>query len=95
VRNNINPNSQSVQVRVQPCNISVPVGKGTSLYVDPYVATKFDYKKGYDSTKVGAFAGVSQKVGKNTKVFVEGQMYNVTKVNPSTTSVNAGLSVSF
>jgi hypothetical protein len=95
LRNNINPNSQSLQIRVQPFNASVPIGKGTSVYADPYVAAKIDYKNGYDNTKVGVFAGVSQNLDKNTKVFVEGQLYDVTKVNSSTTSVNAGVSISF
>lgn len=95
VRNNINPNSQSVQFRLQPCSVNIPVGENTSIYATPYVATKVKHNSGYDSTKVGTFAGISQKVGENTRVFVEGQLYDVTKVNSNTTSVNAGISVSF
>lgn len=94
VRNNLNPNSQTVQIRVQPATVNVPVSSSTSIYATPYVSTKIDYKDGYKSTDAGVFAGVSQKIGK-ASIFVEGQIYDVTKVNSSTTSINAGISIPF
>lgn len=92
VRNNLNENSQTVQFRVQPCTVTVPVGKNTNIYATPYAATKVNYKTGDAATNVGAFAGVSQKIG-NASLFVEGQVYDVTKVNSGTTSINVGVSI--
>ncbi len=92
IRNNITPNSQTVQFRVQPATITIPVGKNTNIYTTPYVATKVNYKSGDTSTSVGNFTGVSTKVG-NASVFVEGQIYDVTKINKNTTSVNVGVSI--
>ncbi len=94
IRNNINENSQSVQIRVQPATVSIPVSDKTKVYTTPYVATKIDYKTGDTDTKCGVFGGVSTKVGK-ASVFVEGQLYDVTKVNKSTVSFNAGVSIPF
>jgi hypothetical protein len=92
VRNNINANSQTVQFRFQPATVNVPLNSNMSLYVTPYVATKLDYKTGEADTKVGCFTGLSAKVGK-TKIFIEGQVYDVANVNAGTTSVNAGVSI--
>lgn len=92
VRNNLGENSQSVQFRIQPATVTVPVGQSTNLYATPYVATKVNYKTGDVSTTGGIFGGVSQKVGK-ASVFVEGQIYDVTKVNAGTTSINVGVSI--
>lgn len=93
VRNNLNENSQTVQFRLQPCTVTVPVAEKTNIYATPYVATKVNYKTGDNKTDVGIFGGVSQKIGNNTSVFVEGQLYDVTKVNAGTTSVNVGVSI--
>ncbi len=92
VRNNLNENSQTVQFRLQPCTVTVPVGQNTNLYATPYAATKVNYKTGDTTTNVGCFAGVSQKIGK-ASVFVEGQIYDVSKVNANTTSINVGVSI--
>lgn len=92
VRNNLSEHSQTVQFRVQPCTVTVPVGKNTNIYATPYAATKVNYKTGDAATNVGAFTGVSQKFG-NASLFVEGQVYDVTKVNAGTTSINVGVSI--
>lgn len=92
VRNNLGENGQTVQFRVQPATVTVPVGKNTNIYTTPYIATKVNYKNGDAKTTVGNFTGVSTKVGK-ASVFVEGQIYDVTKVNAGTTSVNVGVSI--
>lgn len=92
VRHNLNTNSKSVQFRVQPCTVTLPISKNTSIYTTPYVATKVTYGKSGSSTTVGNFTGISTKIGK-ASVFVEGQIYDVSKIDPSTTSVNVGLSI--
>lgn len=92
VRNNLGEGSQTVQFRVQPCTVTIPVGEKTNVYATPYVATKVNYKTGNTTTNAGGFAGVSQKVGK-ASVFVEGQIYDVSKINKNTTSVNVGVSI--
>ncbi len=92
VRNNLGENSQTVQFRVQPATVTVPVGQNTNIYATPYVATKLNYKTGDVNTTGGIFGGVSQKIGK-ASVFVEGQLYDVTKVNNGTISVNVGVSI--
>lgn len=94
VRNNINGNSQTVQIRVQPATVNIPVSENTKVYATPYSATKINYKTGDTNTTFGAFGGVSTKVG-NASIFVEGQMYDVTKVNKSTIGLNAGVSIPF
>lgn len=90
VRNNINPLSKSVQVRLEPITVKTKLTDNATLYTTPYVATKFD---GDAKTTVGNFTGISVNVGKRTSVFVEGQIYDVTNVNKNTSSVNVGLSV--
>lgn len=93
VRHNLNPNSQSVQFRFQPATVTIPITDKTSIYTTPYVATKITYgKKGADTT-FGNFTGISTKISNNVNAFVEGQIYDVTKINPSTTSVNVGISI--
>lgn len=93
IRNNLSENSQTVQMRIQPCTVNIPVGEKTTLYAAPYSAVKINYKNGDTKTNFGGFAGVSQKIGKNASIFVEGQIYDVTKTDKNTTSVNAGISV--
>jgi len=92
IRNNLGENSQTVQFRLQPCTVTVPVGQNTGLYATPYAAVKVNYKTGKTKTNAGIYAGVSQKIG-SASVFVEGQLYDVTKVNRSTTSINVGVSI--
>lgn len=92
VRNNIGENSKTVQFRFQPCTVTVPIGDSTKFYATPYVATKVNYNNGDNATTVGCYAGFSQKIGK-ASVFVEGQIYDPTKVDPSTTSINVGVSI--
>jgi len=92
VRNNLGENSQTVQFRLQPCTVTVPVANGTSLYATPYMATKLNYNTGDATTSFGAFGGVSQKVG-NANIFVEGQIYDFSNVNRNTTSINVGVSI--
>ena len=85
IRNNISQNSQTIQFRVQPLTVTVPINKKISLYSTPYVATKLNYENGDASTSVGNFTGANIKLGK-ASLFVEGQIYDVTKINKNTTS---------
>ena len=94
IRNNINENSQTVQVRLQPVTVNIPISENAKLYTTPYSATKINYKTGDTNTTFGAFGGVSTKVDK-ASIFVEGQLYDVTKVNKSTIGLNAGVSIPF
>ncbi len=94
VRHNLNPNSKSVQFRLQPATVTIPINEKTNIYTTPYVATKVTYGKKGASTTFGNFTGVSTKIAK-AYVFVEGQLYDLTKINPSTTSVNVGVSFNF
>ena len=92
VRNKLNQDSQTVQLRVQPLTVTVPVAKNTSIYTTPYVATNINYKTGDPKTSFGNYTGVSTKVGK-ASVFVEGQLYDLAHVNKNTIGVNAGVSI--
>lgn len=92
VRNKLNQDSQTVQLRVQPLTVTVPVAKNTNIYTTPYVATNINYKTGDARTTAGNFTGVSTKVGK-ASVFVEGQLYDLAHVNKNTIGVNAGVSI--
>jgi len=92
IRNNIGENSKTVQFRLQPCTVTVPVGGNTNVYATPYAVSKLNYNSGDVKTNVGIYAGVSKKIG-NASMFVEGQLYDVTKVNSSTSSINAGVSI--
>lgn len=92
IRNNLNEKSQTVQIRLQPCTVTVPIGQNTSLYATGYTSTKINYETGDIKTNIGCFAGVSQKVGK-ASVFIEGQIYDAGKINASTTSINFGVSI--
>lgn len=96
LRNNINGGSKSLQFRAMPIKFStpVPVGDNTKFYVTPYLQTKLDYKTGkFADPTIGGFAGFSTGVAKNTRIFVEGQLYDVTDVNSGTTSINAGITI--
>lgn len=95
IRNNLTGDSQTVQIRLQPATVTVPVGENTSIYATPYVAEKINYNSGATNTSVGIFGGASFKVGDNTSIFVEGQLYDMGNVNKNTTSLNAGISVKF
>lgn len=93
VRHNLNEDSQSVQLRIQPVTVTLPITKKTSIYTTPYVTAKHTYgKKGFNTT-VGNFTGHSTKIGK-ASVFVEGQIYDISKINTENASINVGVSFS-
>ena len=80
IRHNINSNSKSVQFRLQPANVKLPISKKTNFYATPYEAVKYNYSTKQAKFSTGAFAGLSTKIGK-TNVFIEGQLYDVTKID--------------
>lgn len=92
LRHNINKDSKTVQLRVQPATIDIPVSKKASIYATPYIAAKLNYNTGKIKTETGIFSGINIKVGKAT-IFGEGQIYDLSKVNKSTIGINAGISV--
>ena len=92
VRNKLNQDSQTVQIRVQPLTVTVPVAKNTSIYTTPYVATNINYQTGNAKTTVGNYTGLSIKIG-NANVFVDGQIYDIAHVNKNTIGMNAGVSI--
>lgn len=92
LRHNLNGNSQTVQFRAQPSTVTIPVGKNVNWYTTPYVAAKYDYKTTKIKADAGIFSGLSFNIGKS-KAFVEGQLYDFTNINNSTTGINFGISV--
>lgn len=97
IRNNLNENAQSVQFRVQPCTVTVPVSNKTSIYTTPYVVAKVNYDSGKVNTNIGNYTGVSTNMkiaGHDVKGFVEVQAYDLTNIKSETTSVNVGFSIS-
>ncbi len=92
VRNNISEKSQTIQVRLQPATATVPINDNSKLYATPYTAAKIDYNTGKTNVTTGIFGGVSFKIGK-VNGFVEGQIYDFTHIDNSTTGINAGFSI--
>ena len=53
----------STQLRVAPCTVTIPLGKGnTSLYAVPYYAGTYNYQNNKYKSDLGIFAGVTQKL---------------------------------
>lgn len=92
LRHNVNNDSQTVQLRVQPTTLNIPVSKNTSIYTTPYAAAKLNYGTGKIKPEAGVFAGVSTKIA-NASVFVEGQIYDFGNINKSNIGINAGVSI--
>ena len=92
VRSNIGENSQSVQFRVQPCTINIPLGNNTKAYATPYAASKVNCNTGEVTNNIGCFAGLLYYFG-DGNIFVQVQGYDLTKINKNTTSVNVGFSI--
>lgn len=91
IRNTLKQNGESIQFRIQPANINIPIAKKASIYADPYAALKID-NKGNKAFTTGIFSGASVKVGK-TSVYIEGQLYDLTDINKGTIGINAGVSI--
>ena len=65
----------TTQFRISP-GWQEQLGKNTSIYLNPYYAYKIDYNNNKHDHSIGAFGGISQKIG-NTTISLEGQRYNL------------------
>ncbi|MBR1425395.1 hypothetical protein IJ579_07530 [bacterium] len=92
LRHNIGESSQTVQLRLQPATLTVPLGKKIDFYATPYEAAKLNYGTGKIDFSTGIYSGISFQAGK-ARVFIEGQLYDVTAINPETTGINAGVTI--
>lgn len=96
IRNNLNANSQTVQFRVQPATVNIPISKNVEGYITPYGAAKVNYSNGQTNVSFGGYTGIKVKnIGKNNRgeFFTEAQLYDFTKVDKSTVGLNAGFSI--
>lgn len=92
LRNNINTNSQSAQLRVQPLNVDIPLCENAQAYVSPYGALKYDYSKKEFSPSLGIFVGLSQDLTPNLALKEEAQLYDLTDAgNKENFGVNIGV----
>ena len=97
IRNNINGDNTTTQVRYSPLSVNFPIGENTSFYANPHYSGKYNYKSGEWKHSAGIFAGVTQKFGK-TSVSLEAQRYNLQDIRDNSGenwSLNAILSYKF
>ena len=80
IRNTVGVKSAATQIRYSPLSVNIPVGKNTTLYANPHYVGKFNYKTGDWTNSAGIFAGVTQKISKNTAVSLEAQRYNLQEI---------------
>ena len=97
LRNNINPASQTFQLRFEPLKTKIPLNDNVSVYFSPYILTKSDYKNITaenlkNNFRGGAFGGVTIKLG-NLEISPEYQTYDFT--NPNNASGNLIISYNF
>lgn len=87
---------QSCQFRLSPLSADVPVGKNTSIYVNPYYKMQTDLH-GDTKHSVGAFTGLSQKFSNKVSGFVELERNNFQNLSDwrSNTSCNIGCRIKF
>ncbi|MBQ2610987.1 hypothetical protein IJF81_01190 [bacterium] len=78
-----------------PANGEIPINGNKKFYTKPYVEAKLDYKTGVIKPKFGFYAGVSGKINDKIGYFGEVQCYDIfgKGINPSTTGLNAGISI--
>ncbi|MBE7713683.1 MAG: hypothetical protein E7Z87_08055 [Cyanobacteria bacterium SIG26] len=82
------------QFRLQPTTISFKVGDNTNIYATPYGVSNLDYATGtFSDPKIGFFAGVNCKLHFGPSIFCEYQAYDISKINPSNSSINIGVSI--
>lgn len=102
LRGKMGTDNTSLQVRYSPVSVDIPVSDNTSLYGNLHYCGQLNKNYATGSTtwknSCGAFAGVTQKVNKNTSVSLEVQRYNLQNIkdnNPSNWGVNVGISYKF
>lgn len=96
IRTKYNGETATTQFRFSPCTVNVPVGDKTSLYVNPHYVGNYNYKTGNWTNGAGIFAGVTQKIGKDVSISLEGQRYNLQDITDNSGgnwSINAIISI--
>ena len=93
-RNKIGGQNRSSELRLQPIALSLPISKNTSYYINPYYLYKYSYSSKESSNKFGVYTGITKKLG-NTKLFLEGQLYDLKRITKETIGINAGISYNF
>ncbi len=63
------------QFRLSP-GFKYKVADKTTLYANPYVSANIDYRSDKCSLDYGVFAGITQGLGNNIKLSIEGQRYH-------------------
>lgn len=98
IRNKIGKETESTQIRYSPLTIDVPVGKNTSLYMNPHYSGTMNHKAHKWTNSAGVFAGATQKLNKNTSLSLEIQRYNLQDIKDNSGknwSANAIISYKF
>lgn len=98
LRTKLGKESESLQVRYSPVSVNVPVGKSTSLYLNPHYSGQMDFRKDKWTNTAGAFVGVSQNLNEKTNLSLEVQRYNLQDIKDNSAknwSFNAILSYKF
>lgn len=102
LRTKMTTDNTSLQVRYSPVSVNVPVGENTSLYGNLHYCGQLNKNYKTKSTtwknSIGAFAGVTQNINKNTSVSLEVQRYNLQNINDNSRanwSVNATIAYKF
>lgn len=97
IRNNINGDNTTTQIRYSPISVNVPIGENTSFYANPHYSGKYNYKNKEWTHSAGVFAGITKKFGM-TSLSIEAQRYNVQDIKNNSGenwSFNAILSYNF
>lgn len=99
VRNNIKTGHNSTtQIRYSPLSVNVPVSDKTNIYVNPHYSGTINYKTDKWTNSAGVFAGVTQKLSKDTSLSLEAQRYNLQDIKDNSAKnwgVNAVLTYKF
>lgn len=80
LRTKLGLKSCTTQIRYSPLSVNVPVGKSTSVYINPHYSGQFDFVNNKWSNSAGVFAGVTQNIGGHVSVSVEAQRYNLQNI---------------
>lgn len=102
LRTKMGTDNTSLQVRYSPVSFDVPVGENTNLYGNLHYCGQLNKNYAAKSTtwknSCGAFAGVTQKIDKNTSVSLEVQRYNLQNIKDNSSAnwgINASISYKF
>lgn len=94
LRNSLAFGNSSSQLRLSP-GYKTAVSDKVSLYINPYVAAKYNYNSQTLKTDIGAFAGAEVKINNKLSAFLEFQKYNGFKGGSENYGGNGGISYNF